>query len=63
MHLDVFFTDNFKIKETPVGGYKMPCDELTGEVIPSLSRIETLELHHGVKINKARNDVLASFPP
>ena len=63
LHLDVYFAENFKIQETPAGGYRAPVDPETGEKIPSLSRIETLELHHGVKMDKARNDVLASFPP
>ena len=28
-----------------------------------LHGIEKIEIHHGVKVKKARNDVLASFPP
>jgi len=61
-HFDIFFADNFKIKEN-AQGYQIPYDPVACEHIPSISRIETLELHHGVKTNKARNDVLASFPP
>jgi hypothetical protein len=43
-------------------GYDPPVDE-EGEPIPSVSRIESLVLYHGVKSERARNEYLASFPP
>ena len=43
-------------------GYHEPKDE-EGEIVPSVSRIESLVLYHGVKSEKARNEYLASFPP
>ena len=60
MHLDVQFHDLHCVRNE--GGYKPPIDE-DGEVIPSISRIESLVLYHGVKSEKARNEYLASFPP
>ena len=60
-NLDVHFTDNHRIIENK--GYPTPVDEETMEDIPSKCRIEKIEIHHGVKVKKARNDVLASFPP
>ena len=59
LHLDVIFHNGKCYK---YDGYKEPEDE-QGMPVKSLSRIQNLVLYHGIKIEKARNDLLASFPP
>ena len=59
--LDLYYHDT-NSKRNP-NGYHPPIDLATGQYIPSISRIETLQLYHGVKTNKSYNDFLASFPP
>jgi hypothetical protein len=60
MQLDVQFHDLHCVRNE--NGYHPPTDE-EGVTIPSISRIESLVLYHGVKSERARNEYLASFPP
>ena len=60
MTLDLFFADI--IYKRNKLGFICPIDEETGEAIPSQSRLEILQLYHGVKSESAWNEVLASFP-
>jgi len=47
MTLDLFFADI--IYKRNKLGFICPIDEETGEAIPSQSRLEILQLYHGVK--------------